>query len=193
VNYYRIKAQQMPWGDYGSILASGMSRHLGRSEDGLIQLERTGPFIPPISFPGDVIVTDAFRTELESSALTGFTFAPIIKARIVELNWESWDRRAEEPEMYPETGEPEDYILGRPHSPELAERMGALWELIPGMGATVDRLGPNSCQELVLKPFGQSDIFRAKGVGFTYVTQRAMEWLAERAGQWVRGVETRSE
>jgi len=81
----------MPWGDYGSILASGMSAHLPR-KDGLMQLERTGPFIPPISLPGigDIIVTDAFRAELESSGLSGFTFAPVMKARIVELNWEAW-------------------------------------------------------------------------------------------------------
>src|SRR5262249_59136768 len=93
VNFYRIAARKMPWGDYGSILVSGMSAHLPR-KDGLIQLERTAPFVPPISFPGigDVVVTNAFRAELEASELTGFTFIPIVKARIVESNSETSDR-----------------------------------------------------------------------------------------------------
>ena len=98
MNFYRLGRASMPWGDYGSILASGMSTHLPR-KDGLIQLERTAPFVPPISFPGigDIVVTNAFRAELEASGLTGFTFAPIVKARIVESNWETWDRDASKP------------------------------------------------------------------------------------------------
>jgi hypothetical protein len=97
VNLYRLAARRMHWGDYGAILASGMSAHLGR-KNGLIQLEGTGPFVPPISLPGigDIVVTDTFRRELESSGLTGFTFAPLIKARVVELRWEMWDRTARE-------------------------------------------------------------------------------------------------
>ena len=54
----------------------------------------------------------------------------MIKHRIVELNWHAWDLTGEEiPEM-PESGEPEDYILTRPHSPKAAAAMPDLWEFV---------------------------------------------------------------
>jgi hypothetical protein len=197
VNVYRLAARKMPWGDYGSILASGMSAHLSR-KDGLIQLERTAPFVPPISFPGigDIVVTDAFRRELEASGLTGFTFAPVVKARIVESSWETWDRAAPKPAQYPPGGEPEDYILASPHRPDLADRVGALWELVPGLAATVERRkigeGPMDV-EILLRRSGTSDVFRAEGVRYNYVTQRALEWLGAHAGEWVQGLPARVE
>jgi hypothetical protein len=194
---YRIDARKLPWGDYGRILVSGMSAHLPR-KDGLIQLERTAPFVPPISFPGigDIVVTTAFRVELEASGLAGFTFAPVIKARIVESQWETWDRSAPKPAAYPLGGEPENYILGRPHEPALADRIGALWELVPGIGGTVDRRrtgeGPLDV-DILLKPSEPSDVFRAEGVRYNYVSQRAMDWLVARAGEWIQGVPARVE
>src|SRR5262249_4504338 len=61
VSAYLMSPPESPWGDYCEILVQGMSTHLPR-KNGLIQLERTGPFVPPISFPGiaDVVVTDSF-------------------------------------------------------------------------------------------------------------------------------------
>ena len=197
VNVYRLDARKMPWGDYGRILASGMSAHLPR-KDGLIQLERTAPFVPPISFPGigDIVVTHAFRAELEASGLVGFTFAPVMKARIVESKWETWDRSAPKPAAYPTGGEPENYILASPHQPELADRIGALWEIVPGLGGTVERRrtgeGPRDV-DVILRPSGASDVFRAEGVRYNYVTQRAMEWLLARASDWVQGLPARVE
>jgi hypothetical protein len=80
-----------PWGDQGDILVHGMSLRLGRRE-GSIQLERTGPFVPPISLPGmhDVIVSDPVRRALASS-LPRLVFRPVVKARIVRLEWERWE------------------------------------------------------------------------------------------------------
>ena len=51
MNFYRVSSRSL-WGDYGSILIKGMSRHLPR-RDNLIQVERTGPFIPSITLPGE--------------------------------------------------------------------------------------------------------------------------------------------
>jgi hypothetical protein len=114
-----------PWGDYYDILLNGMSCHLDRTE-GLIQLERTGPFVPPISFPGisDIVVTDAFRRQLEASGLSGLRFQPVIKRRIVRLDWHLWDSGVEEPAEYPADGEPESYILERSHSASTANQIG---------------------------------------------------------------------
>jgi hypothetical protein len=105
---YRLRGVYEPWGDYGNILVSGL---LDRDEtSGLLLIERTGPFVPPISIGGlhsPLVVTDSFRRELERSGLTGFGFQPAVKQRIVRLAWERWDRSAAEPAEYPAEGEPE--------------------------------------------------------------------------------------
>ena len=109
----------LPWGDYGSILVHGMSLHLPRI-DGIIQLERTGPYIPPVTFPGvsDIVVTDAVKRELEIR-LPALHFLPLIKKHIVRLDWQNWDPTAR-PAAPPITGEPEDYILKNPHDERAA-------------------------------------------------------------------------
>src|ERR1700743_1057940 len=101
------------WGDYREILQHGMTAHSPRI-DGRLALERTGPYIPPITLPGfSVVITDAARTLMVSSGLTGFTFLPVEKKLIVELHWEIWDLNDDEPAEYPASGEPEGYILGK--------------------------------------------------------------------------------
>jgi hypothetical protein len=188
---YILGEPQVPWGDYGSILVSGMSCHLPRKE-GLIQFERTAPFVPPISLPGlgDIVVTDAFKRALESSELTGMSFQPVIKARIVHFEWEKWDQTADEPEEYPDEGEPEGYILDRPHKPELAEEMGELWEVCLEEHAEVERVkvGRRSW-DVDIYVLGSSwdgtDLFRAKGVGFIYVSEKARNWLQKTVAEWV--------
>jgi hypothetical protein len=183
MSIYILESAQPEWADYGDILIAGMSEHLGR-RDGLIQLERTGPFVPPITFPGigDIVVTDAFRQMLESSDLTGISFQPIYKARIVHLEWEKWDWQREEPEEYPETAEPEDYILERPHSPELAAAIGDLWELYPQERVDVKRVqtGKQPWEVeimVVLSTWDGTDWFRGNGYRYNYVSERAKVWL----------------
>jgi len=106
-----------------------MSLHLPRV-DGIIQLERTGPYIPPITFPGasDVVVTDAVKRQFERR-LPALHFLPLlIKKHIVRLDWQNWDPTAQ-PALRPITGEPEDYILRNPHDDRAANKLGILWEL----------------------------------------------------------------
>ena len=97
---------------------------------GKLALERTGPYIPPITLPGDIVLTSEARNLLEVSGLSGFSFLAVEKALIVELHWESWNLTADEPAEYPESEEPEDYILGRPHSRTAATGLGELWEIV---------------------------------------------------------------
>jgi hypothetical protein len=63
----------MPWGDYGDILLTGMTSHLGR-QFGLLQYERTGPFQPHIIILelDDLLVTDSVKKKIEISDLKGF-------------------------------------------------------------------------------------------------------------------------
>jgi hypothetical protein len=170
-------------------------------KDGLFQLERTGPFVPPISMPFEaIVVTEEFRNRIEESALTGIAFQPVIKTRIVNLEWQKWDRAAEEPEEYPSTGEPEDYILERSHSPELAEKIGNLWEVCLEEHAEAIRVPRDPSKWglkkwafydaqgdifIVLSSWDGFDFFKAKAVGYTYVSERAKNWLEHTVSEWV--------
>jgi hypothetical protein len=169
--WFVLKPAPWPWGDYGSILIGGMTGHLPRSDSGLLQLERTGPFVPPISFSGDWIVMSSFRAQLEGSGLTGLSFRPVVKARIVRLDWHTWDRSLSEPVEYPVGGEPENYILERPHDPGLADAMGELWQLVvPGIRAETPDL----------------DFVRATADTLPIlVSENARRWLLVAAGEWV--------
>ena len=188
---YLLREPEFPWGDYGAILLSGMTAHLGR-EDGLLQLERTAPFVPPIFMPGisDIVVTERFKVQIEASGLTGFSFRSVIKKHIVHLEWDKWDKEAPEPPVYPQTGEPEDYILLAPHSPSLADDMEPLWEMVLEQSASVERIqvGPLSWDvsiHLVLSSWDGADLFRAKGVGYNYLSARAKQWLEQQVPEWV--------
>jgi hypothetical protein len=193
MKFYRVSSRNL-WGDYGSILISGLSRHLPR-KDNLIQLERTGPFIPPITLPGlgDVVATSDFKNELERSNFTQLTFAPVLKARIVEYHWEQWDRTSEKPAEHPETGEPENDILARPHSPLIAEQLGDLWEVILPEDAEVEgiRIGRGVWEYRVNQATWRgSHVFRAKGKRHVIATEEAKSWLEDRAKEWLDFQET---
>jgi hypothetical protein len=180
-----LDAPPAPWGDYGYILRHGMTDHLGRAMDGFLQLERTGPFIPPISFPGisALVVTEICKRHLESSGLTGFTFQPVHKVRIVELPWHTWNPSAARPALYPESGEPADYILALHHSVPLADSLGEVWEVVLSVGAKIEREPASdppgkACIYLQQESWSGADLFRALDVGYLYASDRAQQWLA---------------
>jgi hypothetical protein len=191
--FFRIQGRTIlpdSWGDYGDILHHGMAAHSARIDEGLA-LERTGPFIPPITLPGigDIILTDRARKLLESSGLTGFTFRPVEKKLIVEVHWENWDLNEELPPEIPETGEPEDYILGQPHSPATATALGELWEVCIPITAVVLRPAKvNSYRDLQLdlNTWNGSDLIRGHGYGSPLFSERAQLWFSERWGEYVK-------
>jgi len=196
MNFYQVDSVDL-WGDYGHILVNGMTRHLPQ-ENGQLQLERAGPFMPPITFPGtDLVVTTEFKEKLQASELGTFEFRPVVKARIVDIPWESFDRTSEKPEFYPATFEPEDYILGRPHSEVTADAMGDIWQVVPRDGAVVDT-------DIQRKPWDydirvHTDTWNGdhlfhgsygkKGKPryscWFIVTESGKEWLEKNVGDWV--------
>jgi len=183
-HFYRIGGRPLTrWGDYGDILQHGMTAHLERVE-GRLQLERAGPYMPPITFPGlgDIVLTSAGRTLLESSGLTGFTFRPVIKTRIVDLPWQQWDLTSDKPAEYPRSGEPEDYILGRRADARIAEQMGGIWELAIPVTA---RIGRTPDLYLERNSWDGADVFRGDGYGSPLVTERARAWLTQHLGAYV--------
>lgn len=186
--FYRIHEHPlMPWGDYGDVLQHSMTAHLPRV-GGLLSLERTGPYMPPITFPGvgDVVLTATAKALLEGSGLSGFTFRPVNKTRIVELHWREWDLTADDPPELPESGEPEDYILEREPDSRVEREMGDIWELVVPITARIGRTQPvvRSHGELFVErnSWNGADIFRGDGLGAVLVTERAKLWLEGHLG-----------
>jgi hypothetical protein len=177
------------WGDYGDILQDGMTSHLSR-QDGKLALERTGPYIPPITLPGigDIVLTSEARKLLKSSGLSGFSFLPVEKTLIVELHWETWDLNSEEPAEFPESGEPEGYILGKPHSPASAAAMGELWEVIVPPTVKILRSKMSLDEELSidLSTWSGADLIRSNDYDSTFFSERARDWFSERWGNYVQ-------
>jgi hypothetical protein len=170
MGWHRLRDGEVPWGDYGRMLVTGMAE---RDADGIVAIERVGPFVPPVALYGlwDIlVVTDGFRRQIEGSGLTGFSFAETRKKRIVRIDWRSWDLSAEDPEKYPAGGEPESYILGRKHNPQVAAELGPLWE-VAIHGSVED---------------STDDFARAKGWRRQIVvSDLAKDWLASEVGEWL--------
>jgi hypothetical protein len=191
--YHLVERPLTKWGDYGNILQHGMTAHRGRI-GGLLPLERTGPYLPPITFPGirDVVLSSAGKGLLEASGLTGFSFQPVHKAGIVELRWEEWDLAAAEPPEYPDSGEPEDYILDRRASARMAEQIGDVWELMVPSTTSVkgrpkmpmDLHAPFRDQYIERNSWNGADVFGV-GFGLAFVTERAKAWFEAHLGKYV--------
>jgi len=198
--FYLLRGRQL-WGDYGHVLIHGFAGPR-EEQDGILELERTGPFIPPITLPWpanqNLIVTDDFRKQLETAEELGrLHFRRVIKKRIVELPWHQWDLRADDPEEYPESGEPDDYLLDRSHSPAIAATIGELWQVILNDGGEIDtdvqRTPWDYDVRVHIDTWNGDPIFWGKhpeadpDLGrWIIVTDRAKRWLEEKAGEWVR-------
>lgn len=178
---YVMTPKIAPWGDFGRVLVHGLSAHLPR-RDGLIQLERTGPFIPPLSFPGvaDVIVTTPMRSMLEAAHLAGVSFKLVCKARVTRVVWTDWNRE-KPPAFVPPSGKPEDYILSLPDDRALADAMGDLWELdAQTVGSARRELAvgqPSKYRFIVTVPPSTPDVFHSDGLRYMFVTSRARDFF----------------
>ncbi|WP_315783882.1 MULTISPECIES: hypothetical protein [unclassified Bradyrhizobium] len=178
-DYFAIESRY-PWCDYGDILVNGLIEEA--KGIGLPVISRTGPYVPPMTQPfGFIIVTDEFRGELESSRLTGFDFMPTQYGKVVRLDWQTWSTLTDEPMSYPETGEPEDYVLEGPHDPALLAQMPRLWALAVQPTSGLQIQGTRSFR---IDRHPGTDIAREFKVH--WVTERMKVWLERSsAGQWI--------
>jgi len=189
------------WGDYGDVLASGYCSR--DKESGEIRLHRSGPFVPPVSFPSSsdygcpMVVTDAFRRELEQSPLGSLSFKRALKSRIVKLNfaWERWDKTSDYVQKRPPGGEPEAYIMDKPHSPNVASAMPELWEVVPPVIECdiefVDARPPDWRDKYHFSPLSGEycGLFRNREERFRLVVDElARRWLEGRVSEWVEFV-----
>ena len=182
-----------PWGDYGRILVHGMTGRLARrgGASGELQLERTGPFVPPITFPGvgDVLVTAEMKQAMEFAGFRGLKFRSVCKKRIVAVPWRQWDRRADAPQLLPEDGEPEAYILAGRHDPRIAEAIGEIWEVVRPIEDELvcNQVGTRS-EDAGLRdlkhPWNGADLFRVSYNGYDYVSARARRWFEAYFSEW---------
>jgi hypothetical protein len=179
MKFYRLTNKEMPWGDYGDILLTGMTSHLDR-QNGMLQYERTGHFQPDIVISGleDLLVTDSIKKKIEFSDLKGFQFKPVIKRHISFVDWTTWNLEKEDPEFYPDNGEPENYILTLPHSQQLADKMENVWEVIAEEnGAFLDSQTYKQGDKKI-------DIMRTENSGWFLLTEKAKKWIETNCDNW---------
>ena len=141
--------------------------------------------MPAITFPGvgHIVIADRVRNELQTSGLTGPVFVPVVKARIVKLDWRSWRLDSAEPPEYPDEGEPENYILERPHDPDTGTALGDVWEVQLEPHAETVRVDGRPL--LRAETWDGTDLFHPAGTRILAASEQAAEWLAARYPEWV--------
>ncbi|MEQ1906981.1 MAG: hypothetical protein ABL888_22545 [Pirellulaceae bacterium] len=188
MNFFRVSGPLL-WGGYGMLLAGGFAR-CGGSEEEPFLLFRTGPFIPPISFPfPHVVVTQDFRKQIDDSGWFSFDYRNVVKKHIAKLHWERWDRNADQPKKYPRGGEPEGYILNSWHSRSAAKQMGDIWELRLPRGADTasKEVEGERRMKVMVNPesWDGQNFFRSKTQGYLIVSTEGAEWLRQTCQEWV--------
>ena len=167
-------------------MATHSPRHRGR-----LSLERTGPYVPPISLPGigEIVLTSEAKELLDGSGLTGFSTETVEKALIVELHWENWDLNAEQPLELPDSGEPEDYILGKPHNESASALLAELWEIVVPATLTIlrSRSIVSSYKELKVDvgTWNGADLVRSNDYGSVLFTERARDWFSSHWSKYI--------
>ncbi len=176
------------WGDYGSVLCNGLNLSLKRNDP--LRLGRTGPFVPPISFPlasDSVVITDRVKSQLVESQLSGIgKFHRVIPEKLVSIAWDQWDRTKKlSGDMLPYNGEPEEYILHNPHDRIVAAEIESLWSWHPVVAGRVIRSTDEIRLEGVIN--AKCDVFRLQDTWLTkiIVNQFGRAELSSIAGDWV--------
>ena len=180
---FYIVDQKAPWGDCGMVLTC-RGEDLGAFTDNIpVKIRRTGPFMPPITFPYRCVVSDSFK-ELLHQRFAYLEFAEAVKKHIVELHWDKWDRSGEL-QQYPNGAEPESYLRGR-HSVRASKQLGKIWCVQFPIGAKT-WISPS--RDFVIDPatWSGTDFFQTVQNDYTahLVTEVGREFLEQHAGEWV--------
>ena len=174
MKYYCLQKTRHPWGDYFDILAHGLSKH--KTDDGPWSLRRSGPYVPHVTLPYRHVIVDCLAKEaLEAANLQGIAFTRVRVSKVVRLDWHKWNRSAADAKEYPESGEPEDYIEERKHSPATAKQMPSLWELTPALaGQLVWPKKRGGEPRLKLAKGAKDDVFRPEASNTIVFTEKAL-------------------
>lgn len=181
MKYYIIKNQEMPWGDYGNMLFSGLLNVMDEDYNDLDvpELERTGPYIPDIYIANrhNIVVVEFVRNLIEKSEISGIKgFRYVLKKKIVNINWQTWDKNKKDPFFYPKSKEPEDYILKGKNDNQLANLMPKVWELDIIQKYELEKIKDEpdniAYSDLALKDTPELDIFYPKNMLFVVVSEK---------------------
>lgn len=177
---FKLRGKPAPWGDYGDILLNGMISGHTFGNDRKLEVERVGPFVPPISFPfGEMLVTDALKSEI-ANVFSDIVFRPTTYGKVTKIDWRAWDLTADEPGKYPAGGEPENYIKSRKHDVEIAADMPVLWAVDVQATAGLQQEGTRA---LFRDKVPDTDIFRTYLLLFA--SERFAAFLGDQVGEWV--------
>lgn len=187
---YRLRRPDLPWGDYGDVLAHGFA---SLTDDlSALELQRSGPFVPPISQPSRsyVVITKKVLSALRASGLTGYTTIPVTVTKSPKIDWRSWEPYGEKEMKYPAGGDPANYIERRKHSPDASRDFGVLTGLI--FKPSIDFVYGNDAH-VVGASWDGSDFFvaRVDRPHYNYVSEAARNWLEQHVGDWVSFEEQR--
>lgn len=181
MEYYIIKNKRMPWGDYGNTLFSGLLKILDKDYEELDfpELQRTGPYIPEIFIANsrNLILKDDIKKGIEKAEILGIKkFKKVLKKKIVDIDWHTWDLDAKEPKYYPESGEPENYILKKKNDFSLINSTPELWELdmiqehtICKVSQQIDNIGYT---DIALMESPKYDIFSPRNMNFIIISEK---------------------
>lgn len=181
----------MPWGNYGEMLWQGIYIYDKNMDSHFIL--RTGEFCPLIyrsqydrGHPVLIVKEEVLRL-IESVNLTGITVKPIIKEKIVKLNWETWDLLKPEPQIYPSGDmDAEEYITRRKHNETTAEQMGNLYALIPQKDGLLYCEGVRDTSKLVEQSLSGIDVFIDRLYSYCsseiYVSEKVKNLFAKQYG-----------
>ncbi len=121
------------------MLVHGLAKRTGKHDSfATLVVDRTGPYVPPVSKPYDscLVFSDAGKLSL-TAHLEKAEFQPVELGRVSTVKWHLWDFHSDEPKRYPPGGEPENYF-SRSGDQTSRDSVGTLWELLLPLGAQYD-------------------------------------------------------
>lgn len=202
---YRIRNRRL-WGDYGDHLINAMASRKCWEVSPPLQISRLGPFVPPLHMrSSNVIVSDRVKKQLEQDQPFDVKFQQVVYDHIHRLDWHEWDLSADEPPLYPEGGEPDDYYwqampplwlpqcVHRYLSRRIARLMEPSWELLlPVIPCDVKWLGigpnrdPKYSHKITLGNHEYTGLFYSSDKRlYPVAAEGAKQWFEDNVCEWV--------
>ena len=182
MRFFRIGRNPF-WGDFGGILQNGF---VIESEPTYL-ISRTGPFVPPVSFPiGAMVLSDSYRHVFTSSQLFACNIQPVRYMKIVDLRWETWDLNGPLPSRF--TSGPEDVILKGNHSRDCLRLTEKSWSVvdIPRTCTSTSTLDDDGWKfTLDASDWNGSHLFRSNNQNFIFVSDVGRNFFQQNSEQWM--------
>lgn len=179
MKFYLMNNVKTPWGDWGSILWTGMTSWNAR--EGKYEISRVGPFSPDI-YIGDngLVFSEAAMIVYSSSGLRGVSdFLLMRKKKVVNIDWKTWDRTVNISSHIDDLFEPEDLIALGENDPELIDMMSDYYLAIVDEKVDVDinRAAKKISDRYFIKMMPECDLFTGSNFKGFFVSENARAWF----------------